>query len=205
MLYFQNESVFLQHSGAYGPSTPSEREMAGLRNKMFAGAAAAMMAISPAATFSTPAMAQQATKAATTSAQPAEQANPETIKIVNARLKELVPIIKGAELEYERLKLPETVRNNCVAQTRVFTKAVVALKEDPTYSEVIARASMEDLQAMTRFATCTLPEGPAAKLNVCSTFGIALSGKLAGAVFDPKMIDIRPLSVRCPPPPKPVQ
>lgn len=150
--------------------------------------------------FSTPAMAQQATKAATTSTQPAEQANPETIKIVNARLGELAPIIEGSVIEMRRRGVPEDERKACVAQSKMFVDAMLKLRTDPTYSEVIAKASMEDLQAMTRFATCTLPEGPAAKLNVCSTFGMLLSGKLASMAFDPKMIDIRPMHKRCPGP-----
>lgn len=169
--------------------------MASVRENLIRMATAAAVAVT-AVGYTAPAMAQQISAPAAA----AQQANPETVKIVNARLKELVPILKNAEAEQLKLGLSDAARNTCAAQTRIYTKATVALKDDPTYSEVIAKADMKDLETMTRFATCTLPGGVTAKLNVCSAYGIALSGKLSGPVFDPRMIDDRKLAERCPVP-----
>lgn len=139
-----------------------------------------------------PAMAQQATPVATSTVPP------EIAREVDARLKQLAPIIRGAEAEHERRGVPIATRDTCAARTVMYGRAMMSLKNHETYSYSIARATMADLEEMTKFATCTLPGGLQAKLNVCSTSGIALSGKLMGPVFDPKMIDDRPLAVRCP-------
>jgi len=144
------------------------------------------------ASVTSPAMAQQATPVATNTVPP------EIAREVDARLKQLAPIIRNAEVDQERLGVPASARDTCAARSVLYARTLVGLKNHETYSYSIARASMDDLEAMTRFAACTLPGGLQAKLNVCSTSGMALSGKLSGDVFDPKMIDIRPLAVRCP-------
>lgn len=144
------------------------------------------------ASVTSPAMAQQPTPIATNTVPP------EIAQEVDARLKQLAPIIRNAEMERERLGIPLPARASCSAQTGLYVRTVMSLKGDETYSYALAKADMIDLEAMTKFASCTLPDGPQAKLNVCSTFGMALAGKLSGAVFDPKLIDVRPLTARCP-------
>ncbi len=163
----------------------------------FAKSRAALMAATGAflvagATVTAPAVAQQPMPVATS------PVPPDIAREVDARLKQLAPIIRGAEAEHERRGVPVATRDTCAARTVLYGRAMMSLKNDETYSYSIARATIADLEAMTRFATCTLPGGLQAKLNVCSTFGIALSGKLMGPVFDPRMIDDRPLAVRCP-------
>ena len=169
--------------------------MASVRENLIRMATATAVAVT-AAGYTAPAMAQQISAPAAA----AQQANPETVKIVNARLRELAPIIEGAEAVREKLGVPEAKRNVCSAQTAVFADAMVKLRKDPIYSEVIAKADMKDLETMTRFATCTLPGGVTAKLSVCSFHGDILSVKLASMAFDPKMIDTRPMNLRCPVP-----
>lgn len=139
-----------------------------------------------------PAMAQQATPAA------AGTVPPDIAREVDSRLKRLAPIIRGAEAERERQRLPGAARDTCAARTVLYGRAMMGFKTHETYSYSIAGADMADLEAMTRFATCTLPGGLQAKLNVCSTSGMLLSGKLMETVFDPRMVDTRPLAVRCP-------
>lgn len=169
--------------------------MASVRENLIRMATATAVAVT-AVGYTAPAMAQQISAPAAA----AQQANPETVKIVNARLRELAPIIENASAEMTRLKVPEAKQNFCAAQAAVFAEAMVKLRKDPIYSEVIAKADMKDLETMARFATCTLPGGVTAKLNVCSPYGNALSVQLAVSVFDPKMIDLRPYEKRCPVP-----
>ena len=138
-----------------------------------------------------PAFAQQTTKVAL-------PIPPEITAEVNARLKALAPIIRSAEAERARLGIPEAARDTCAAQTVLYGRTVLAMKNDDVFSYALAKADMSDLENMTRFATCTLPGGLSAKLNVCSRFGNALAGHLTPSVFDPKKIDIRPDTVRCP-------
>lgn len=138
-----------------------------------------------------PALAQQAIPAAT-SPIPADIAVE-----VSTRLGRLAPILRNANSEMARLGVPEAARDTCAARGVLYARTLAGLRSDQTYSYAIARADMNDLENMTRFATCTLPGGTQAKLVVCSTFGMALSGKLSGIVFDPRSIDIRPLEVRC--------
>lgn len=126
--------------------------------------------------------------------------SPEVAREVNARLKLLAPIIRSSPQEYSRLGYDQKTQENCSAQTGQFTNAIVALKADPLYAQVIALADIRDLENMARFASCTLPGGLKAKLNVCSTSGMSLQGRLVVTdVFDPRKMDVRPLGVRCPP------
>ncbi|MCW5735982.1 MAG: hypothetical protein KIS73_17775 [Enhydrobacter sp.] len=140
--------------------------------------------LSAGASVTSPALAQQVTPVATGTVPP------EIAREVDARLKQLAPIIRGAETERQRLGVPDASRDTCSARTGLYVKTVLALKNHETYSYSIARASMDDLEAMTRFAACTLPGGLQAKLNVCSISGIALSGKLMGPVSIEKLGDL---------------
>ena len=167
-----------------------------IRRGAFAALTAASIGLAAAGIVGAPtAHAQQATPIAT------KAIPPEIAREVDARLKLLAPIIRTAEAQHERMGIPVAQRDKCAAQTILFGRTIMALKTDETYAQVIAKADMADLENMTRFATCTLPEGLAAKLNVCSTFGMLLSGRLEGPVFDPRKVDVRPLEVRCPSPP----
>lgn len=164
-----------------------------LRRGAFAALTAASIGLAAVGIVGAPeAHAQQATPIATNAI------SPEIAREVDARLKLLAPIIRSAEAERERLRIPVAQRDDCAAQTILFGRTIMALKTDALYAQVLARADMHDLENMTRFATCTLPEGLNAKLNVCSTSGMSLQGKLSGTVFDPAKMDIRPLEVRCP-------
>lgn len=144
------------------------------------------------ATATAPAVAQQPTRTAA-GAVPAEIAVE-----MNAKLRHIAPIIRNAEAEHQRMGLPVEQRDRCAAQSVMFARTLAGLKNDETYSYVIAKSDIRDLENMAKFASCTLPGGLPAKLNVCSTEGMLLSGKLSGAVFNPRMIDDRPLAVRCP-------
>jgi hypothetical protein len=140
-----------------------------------------------------PAYAQQVIPAALTTLEPT------IVNEATSRLKLLAPIIRNSPQEYARLGYDTGTQQTCAAQTRIYAEKMVAFaKSDPTYSYAIAKADMRDLENMTRFATCTLPGGLEAMLNVCSTEGLALTGKLTPGVFDPNKIDIRPQESRCP-------
>jgi len=168
-----------------------------IRRGAFAALTAASIGLAAAGVVGAPtAHAQQATPIAT------RTIPPEIAREVDARLKLLAPIIRSAEAHHERLGIPVAQRDNCSAQTGLFVKTIMALKTDVDYAPALAKADMHDLENMTRFASCTLPEGLQAKLNVCSTFGNALAGHLiVSDIFPPKMLDTRPLAVRCPTPP----
>lgn len=162
------------------------------RAALVAGSVAVGAFLTAGTSMTSPAMAQQATPIVTTGV------SAEISREVDARLKLLAPIIRNAEAEQERLGVPVSARDTCAARTGLYVRTVMALKNDETYSISLAKADMGDLVAMTRFASCTLPGGLQAKLNVCSISGMLLSGKLMETVFDPRMVDTRPLAVRCP-------
>jgi hypothetical protein len=124
--------------------------------------------------------------------------DPAIAREVDARLKALSPIIRGAEAERERLNVPVAARDMCSAQTGLYVKSMLEMKRDTVFSRLIASVEMVDLENMTKFATCTLPGGLEAKLNVCSSEGMLLTGALMGNTFDPKGLDARPHEVRCP-------
>jgi hypothetical protein len=136
----------------------------------------------------------------------AQDASKETMAVdpaianeATSRLKLLASIIRNSPQEYARLGYDTSTQQTCAAMTRMYAEKMFAFaKGDPTFSYAIAKSDMADLRNMTYFATCTLPEGLQAKLNVCSTFGMALAGQLTPSFFDPAKMDARPVSVRCP-------
>jgi hypothetical protein len=177
--------------------------MAGFTKKLIAGFAAASLALTAGV-----GIADAGSKKTKKAAQPeatqivAAAIPDEVAQEVKARFKKLAPIVRNSHKVYEALGYDKDTQEICVAQGHVYVQELAKLSKHPDYSYAIANASMEDLEAITRFAYCILPEGKKAILNTCSTFGMALSGKLSGDVFDPRKMDIRPLEVRCPAPAK---
>jgi hypothetical protein len=108
----------------------------------------------------------------------ASDIDPTIAREVDARLKALSPIIRNSPKVYAERGYNQATQESCSAQTGIYVKAMMEMKRDTVFSRLIASVEMVDLENMTKFATCTLPGGLEAKLNVCSSEGMLLTGAL---------------------------
>lgn len=124
----------------------------------------------------------------------------EALKIVNARLRELAPIIRTAPSELEKHNFTKIEISFCAAQAAVYVKAVIALRDDKfgnhMWRRKLATADMSDLVEMTKFAACIGQFGTTGMLSPCSEAGQDIVTKLAGSVFDARRLDVN--GEKCP-------